>query len=545
MQKRLARSSPTNALLCVLVGLSYFWCFSANPADENQSVVYARRNITPGTIISDDDLAETVIERSKIPAGVLSTKSDVVGRMSLGISCGQLIVYKQFPFGPNEGASQFGGVQPNDEITPAAFSPGEIGVMDLTGNWIIKPKYCEIHYAPKIQAFWVTDLRHNLAQEERDKLKVALGHYIYSDTWELLDRVGKKINSTLPLYTEGVCWPQKDSQNLIINANSKEGVCDEYGHEIVSQTYGSIEELEGKYFLALRESEHLARSLTGTRNNTIEPETRHKTWEILDLDGKLLTKLPNNVAWVTWAVEKGLLQCAFYSHSKNPASRFDYGLVDLSGRLVVSPGSCRMNQFSEGLACAMTAQSHPRYGFIDRSSRFVLAPVYSGAESFKNGIAFVSKPPSQARRGNFTRETKDGAIDHSGKVVLPFEYDQLMWLPNDTISALKGAQMKVLNRQLKPLFVVDKKTFINWWSDNVYQGMVRGNGHFKYLDEHGKQIGPEFDTITEFHKGHAVVGVDRRHFGLIDKKGKWILPPRYEILELCGDDRLIAKLSHQ
>lgn len=101
IQKRLARFSPTNALLlCVLFGLSYFWCFSAKPADEKQSVVYARRNITPGTIISDDDLAETVIERSKIPAGALSIKSDVVGRMSLGISCGQLIVYKQFPFGP-------------------------------------------------------------------------------------------------------------------------------------------------------------------------------------------------------------------------------------------------------------------------------------------------------------------------------------------------------------------------------------------------------------------------------------------------------------
>jgi len=82
------------------------------------------------------------------------------------------------------------------------------------------------------------------------------------------------------------------------------------------------------------------------------------------------------------------------------------------------------------------------------------------------------------------------SLDTSLAVVLPLEYDDLLWLPNDTISAAKNKKRIILDRQFKPVFVPDKNTFVNWWADNVYQGIESDNGQFKYLDEHGKQIGP-------------------------------------------------------
>jgi len=508
----------------------------AQSPGKSEEALYAVRNIEDGETILNDDIAIAKIERSKIPVGALKSKSEAVGRLSLGISCGQFIVPKRVPYGLNAGVRELGGVQPDEEIVASApLNEGKIGVIDRSGRWIIAPGYCEIHYVPQSKVFWVTDLKHSLSEAQRASLKKSLGHYVYADTWQLLDHDGKNVSTHLPWYTEGIKWPQRKAKDLIIVARTGVGACDALGREIVSPTYDAICELDEGYLAALSKPEHAGKW--------------HGRWLIFNSEGTLVTKLPLNVATVNLLFNTRLLACSFDHSSSGPSRPFDYGVIDLSGHIIIRP-VVFVGPFSEGLAAAITDKSYPRFGYIDTTSRFVLPPIYSpytGPDTrFNNGIAIVdieTKPFHRLRNGNMVMsESKTGAINHSGKVVLPFQYDYMQGLPNGAISAIKGSRCLVLGPQnFKPILSFDRDTFVYSWSAHLYQAMIHNNQKYQYLDEHGNKVGPEFASISEFTNGCAIAAVDRGLSGLIDTKGNWILAPRYSVLKLCDDDRYIAE----
>lgn len=531
------------SLMSIAVALQVF----AEPQNSKESVVFARTNIYRNKPITANDLGVTLIERNQIPVDAIRLPRDAIAGNSLGIYCGQILVYKRIPSGPNAGVIDFGGYQPAKEIDRSWLPvKGKTGVMDLTGAWIIQPKYCEVHYSPKSKYFWVTNLQHLLSQSERNTLQVQLGRFVCSDIWQAFDYDGKPVNAHLPLAAQGIEWPVQGlefpdkglKELLTFRTQSGIGVCDDMGHTIISPHYESIDKLRSGRFLCLRFAPHASSSVLKPVTSSFHDAA---SWEIRTSEDKLFTKLPKTV-WDAYDGAEDFLVCQLPNKKK---ASLDWGVLNQSGKIVAPPIYSGLHPFSEGLATVTSDTQH--VGYIDRTGRTVIPLKYCGVSDFKNGVAFNYldvKPAKRDKKENLEpSESKCGAIDRTGQVILPFEYEKLRWLPNNTIAAIKGNNSMVLDRKFKTLLKFDKNTLVYSWSEGRYHAFVHANERTKnqFLDENGNRIGPECEIITPFHGGHAVVEFKKGFYGVIDKQGRWVIPPKYADLQLCGDNRLIAE----
>ena len=527
-------------VVLALTSIALVMSAAAQPPNTKGTVLYARTNIYSGRVIEPDAVGETQIEKDAIPNGAVRAQKDAVSGESLGIYCGQILVYKRVPSGPNKGVLDAGGYQPIKEIDrTAAPVSGKTGVIDLTGAWIIQPNYCEVHYTPASKYFWVTKLQHNLPKAERDALQARLGRYVISDIWQALDSNGKPVDVHLPLSGEGFEWPSRGHEFpdkvlrelLIFRTTSGIGVCDDHGRIIISPQFESIHKLTSGRFLCLR----LAPNGSPPSSKKVTPEgLGDASWEIRSSMDKLLTKLPTSV-WDAYDGSQNFLLCRLPN---------EWGVINQSGKTLVPPLYSGLHPFSEGLAAVVSKTN--KAGYINSAGKVAIPLRYSEVGDFKDGLAMTTsekKPAKRDKHGNLEfSEAKSGVIDQTGKVLLPFEYDYLRWLPNNTITAAKGNSSMVLDRKFKTLLKFDRNTFIYDWSEDRYLASVNEQQTKKqFLDQEGNRIGPEFEDITCFRGGHAVVALKKGHYGVIDKQGQWVIPPEYARLEFCGDNRLIAE----
>jgi hypothetical protein len=95
-----------------------------------------------------------------------------------------------------------------------------------------------------------------------------------------------------------------------------------------------------------------------------------------------------------------------------------FGFVDRSGKMAISPQFSSVSKFSGGLAAACIetgeapagpyARPERRCGFIDRTGSYMISPRFGGADGFKRGLALVRDPVFDDRL----------AINQKGRVVL-------------------------------------------------------------------------------------------------------------------------------
>ncbi|MGD9682433.1 MAG: WG repeat-containing protein [Candidatus Obscuribacterales bacterium] len=108
-----------------------------------------------------------------------------------------------------------------------------------------------------------------------------------------------------------------------------------------------------------------------------------------------------------------------------------FGFVDESWNFVVEPKFNDLRRFSEGLAAVSVAPRRASWGYIDRSGKLVIEPVYVDAGSFSGGFAVVGKYMSvdgksrQPGQEEDREELRFGAIDRSGRLVVPFEFVEM------------------------------------------------------------------------------------------------------------------------
>jgi hypothetical protein len=123
-----------------------------------------------------------------------------------------------------------------------------------------------------------------------------------------------------------------------------------------------------------------------------------------------------------------------------------------------------------------------KYGYLDRSGKEIIAPQYDiaiGALFFENGVGVVMK------------DSLWGVINESGTIVIPLKYK---WL--GTIS-----------EKLIPFKENDKYGYINLKNERI--------------------INPSYQFAESFRGGLAVVQYNGK-WGVIDKKGVFIIPAQYE-----------------
>ncbi len=193
-----------------------------------------------------------------------------------------------------------------------------------------------------------------------------------------------------------------------------------------------------------------------------------------------------------------------------------YGFFDTAGTLRIPPHYRAASGFNEGLAAvAIDLDSdYLAYGYINHNDSIAIEPQFEYAFPFEEGFAIAKKYDRFAM------------IDHRGKERIPFKYIELTPMHDGTFLAVdalsENAALFDKNfKQLTP-FVYEKA--VNY-TDGFY--VVQRGGKTTFLNLKGEECCGWYDEVSGFYDGYSWVRVGEK-YGIIDRKGKIILPIEYD-----------------
>lgn len=210
-------------------------------------------------------------------------------------------------------------------------------------------------------------------------------------------------------------------------------------------------------------------------------QVRHpdsKSWGFSGLDGQLLFK--TKFKYTSMFEEHG---CAVVFHQNK------YSIINMEGEVIV----CDVDKLNPRIN-SWTSQPYP----------------------FSDGCLIISQ------------FDKVGCINHKGKLIIPFKYDQ--------ITDFNGGY--ALARIKKDFFVLDKQGIeiplnaekikeIKHFSEGLGIIEVKG-GKWGFVDSSGQvAITPQFIGVGYFCGGLAWARTMDGNIGFINKKGEWVIKPQF------------------
>lgn len=277
----------------------------------------------------------------------------------------------------------------------------------------------------------------------------------------------------------------------------------------------------------------------------------------IDQNGQVLGLTMYNVQNIS---SEGLYLADDWSWPDHTDNR-KYGFIDQTGRLVIPLEYDEARNFSGGLAAV---RKNDKWGFVDKTGTVVIPLEYDDVSDFKDGLAVVCKNnswdlldntgkavlslgSSYQSVGLFTEgmavvygwNGKYGAINRSGQLVVPLDYD-------------------ILNAFSDGLSCAGKISGVDVYGDPTYK--------FGFLDTSGRTVIPlEYDIVADptsdqapfygnysesaFFKGMAGVGKSESGenndymWGFIDKTNKVVIPLEYNSIERSFDSDTVWLLN--
>jgi hypothetical protein len=193
--------------------------------------------------------------------------------------------------------------------------------------------------------------------------------------------------------------------------------------------------------------------------------------------------------------------------------------IDKSGEVVFSmPDAEEVSYFSEGLAAfgRKNPEGKMQYGYVDKTGNVAIEPVYRAIFHFSNGVA----PVILNEKMGYINRKGEMEIAEQFAVALPFSvsgYARVMSSENHWgVIDRKGAY--VLNPKYEGI-VIDGADFL-----------VQENGKFGLMDKSGKFIvPPDFKMLMPFSgEPFTVASLDGKKYGIIDRKGKFTVNPQFD-----------------
>lgn len=275
-------------------------------------------------------------------------------------------------------------------------------------------------------------------------------------------------------------------------------------------------------------------------------------------------------------------------HSKATTLR---GFIDKSGNFVIKPQFVTASSFHEGLAHVVD----PRGSFIDKSGNFVIKKTYYVAGDFTEGLASAAVPKPGSSWADVNRPGDQllyGYIDKTGNFVIPPKYKAALdfseglaaVMPQNSkswgfidkhgtmvIPARFSIGLDDMDRDL-PSFrhgvalvtaesgkaIIDKTgtALDKAKADKIKSSLeydeegfkpISENKHRGYINKRGDVIGADFDLVTPFHEGLALVRIPGSKWGFIDRSGKFIVEPsdRFEYEHFSEGMCLLKESSNQ
>ena len=225
-----------------------------------------------------------------------------------------------------------------------------------------------------------------------------------------------------------------------------------------------------------------------------------------------------------------------HARISNREGAVGYVFLDQNGKVHLATRYHVGGRFSEGLAAVSTAVGQHsvliRDGFIDRKGQVVFDPKFDEVRRFSEGLAWV-----RLRK-------KWGAVDKTGKVVIPMNYDQVLdpGIFRDGVAQVKqGPWILLIDRTGSVLAKVETSYRWTRWSDGLYP-VHHQESNYEIVDSRGRTVftinadsaGFEIAEIRRFQNGFAPIrelSYGPEYYSLIDISGRVLFEPRF--LE-CG-----------
>lgn len=204
-----------------------------------------------------------------------------------------------------------------------------------------------------------------------------------------------------------------------------------------------------------------------------------------------------------------------FAKMRIPSQERFWGFKDVMGNWVIEPNYIRVHDFKEGLAAVATVRDGEEYwGYVNETGREVIETKYSYIRDFSNGLAFVREKSIDGTLSNSYIDT-DGVdvIELDTDITEGFEFDD------------------------EGMAIVYKRD-----GENSRYGVIDRDGNFLIPFDKGfwsisKMSGKYFSAIP------AMPVDGNQKYGLIDAKGEWIIEPKYDEVQVLGDDRILVGIE--
>jgi WG containing repeat len=240
-------------------------------------------------------------------------------------------------------------------------------------------------------------------------------------------------------------------------------------------------------------------------------------------------------------------------------------ILDTKGSLIFEvPYGAYMADFGDSQITAFSPDQGGKTGFVDRKGTFVLPPIWDNAFGFGDGpIAPVEQ------------DGKWGFIDKAGKVIVEPVYDYALSSYAGKSSVFVGDELRDVDAQGKLLpqsempggytvetfnargfaaawkeiskykwqyGIVDKE--LNWVLQPTFDNIDIDEDQEFYAAQQGTKAGyinlkgqfvmaSNFTDTTGFDGTDRAIAYQGKNGGVIDRSGKWVLPPKFKALGYC------------
>lgn len=323
---------------------------------------------------------------------------------------------------------------------------------------------------------------------------------------------------------------------VLITWQRTKGDPQEFAFELLGGDCGYIDQ-SGKLVIDLKNnfnidvfchSTSVASDFVAGRATLDDQSSEHEKYICFDSSGKKLD-LPKDVSLVG-AVSEGLA-----SFSKwNPSNS---GYFDASWNVILAPKWAYAGDFSEGLAAVRTDNApffSVHFGYINQKGNLVIKDIYSSARKFKEGIAVV-------RLG-----TTYGAIDRTGKLIVPAEYNSIYDCSQGIIVADKYLSEQKPNPPHKIGSLDVERSYLDKTGNLKFSRRMHFEPEERTLSNFDKMrpetYFPELDFFYEldsdasFAEDRAPIKVGKK-YGYINKDGKVVIKPLYDLAFAFSEGR--------
>lgn len=221
-------------------------------------------------------------------------------------------------------------------------------------------------------------------------------------------------------------------------------------------------------------------------------------YSYVDKRGKLITQKRFGVAF---AFSEGVAQVL--------TSDYKHGIIDRAGEVLFF-FDIYYSGFSNGLAMFKTNGNMPdtRIGYIDKSGKPIISAIYRDGKDFSEEVACVYS------------DSGAGFIDAKGNTAVEFQYDACGSFSEGLASVLVDGKAGFIDRSGK--LVVDPK--FNWVSGNEIRfsdgvAVVQAGSSEQLTASGVRDI--RIDSARNMYSNNSGL------FGVVDKSGKFIIPPKY------------------